>query len=368
MNILHVYKTSYPASYGGVEKFIDGICRFGSDFGQNNIVLTLNDEPKPSAIQMPGYTVVQAKQNFFISSTGFSFSAFKRFKELAEKSDIIHYHYPNPFGDLLELASAHKKPTVITYHSDIVRQNRLLSAYKPLQTYFLRSAEKIIATSPNYLDTSQILQQYKNKVSVIPIGLQHEQYQEPKVDLIHYWRKRMSKPFFLFVGALRYYKGLHTLLESISKTDVQVVIAGTGSMEKNLKQKAAALNLTNLKFLGAITDDDKVALLHLCYGFVFPSNLRSEAFGIALLEAAAVGKPLISCEIGTGTSYININKETGFVVNPNSPKELLQAMQFLLHNPIEAEQLGANAKKRFIKHFRAYQQVKSYHEIYSSIL
>ena len=74
--------------------------------------------------------------------------------------------------------------------------------------------------------------------------------------------------------------------------------------------------------MGYLLEDDKVALINLCYAVVFPSHLRSEAFGISLLEGAMYGKPLISSEIGTGTSHINIDGETGLVVPPNDPVAL----------------------------------------------
>ena len=115
----------------------------------------------------------------------------------------------------------------------------------------------------------------------------------------------MSKPFFLFVGSMRYYKGLHIALEAIVGTEIQIGIAGVNGIEKDLKAQAAALQLKNIHFFGFVNDEDKVALLNLCHGFIFPSHLRSEAFGISLLEAAVSGKPMISSEIGTGTSFVN---------------------------------------------------------------
>ena len=126
--------------------------------------------------------------------------------------------------------------------------------------------------------------------------------------------------------------------------------------------------MKNVDFLGFVNDEDKIALLHLCYGFIFPSHLRSEAFGISLLEAAMVGKPMISCEIGTGTTFVNSTNETGLVINPGSPSELREAMQFLLDNPKVAATMGKNAKKRSLELFTADQQAKSYYDLYQQLL
>ncbi len=100
--------------------------------------------------------------------------------------------------------------------------------------------------------------------------------------------------------------------------DLPVVLVGIGALEKELKKQVQRLNLRNTHFLGTLPDQDKCALLELCLGVVFPSHLRSEAFGITLVEGAMYGKPLISSEIGTGTTYINIDNETGLVAPPQS--------------------------------------------------
>ena len=124
-------------------------------------------------------------------------------------------------------------------------------------------------------------------------------------------------------------------------------------LKKKLKLLASKLKLDNVIFLGSVSEEDKNILLKLCYAFIFPSNLRSEAFGISLLEAASVGKPLISSEIGTGTSYVNIHNKTGLVVNPGSVIDLRESMQYLLDNPEVSLRMGKAAKERSIKLFSA---------------
>ena len=368
LRILHVYKMSMPASFGGVESFIDTLCKADSKLGVKNTVLTLHPKPQKQPIEMDGYTVHQAKQNLFLASTGFSVSAFSKFKRLSNDADIIHYHFPNPFADMLHVACRPKKPSIVTYHSDIIKQKHLLHIYRPLKKRFLNSVDQIVATSPNYFVSSGVLQQYANKVSVIPIGIDPKAYETVDSERLDFWRSRLSKPFFLFIGAMRYYKGLHIALEAVAGTEIQIVIAGINGIEKELKAQAAALQLKNVDFLGFVNDEDKVALLNLCHGFIFPSHLRSEAFGIALLEAAIVGKPMISCEIGTGTTFVNSANETGLVINPGSPSDLRGAMQFLIDNPDIATKMGKKAKKRSLKLFSADQQAKSYYDLYQQLL
>lgn len=109
------------------------------------------------------------------------------------------------------------------------------------------------------------------------------------------------------------------LLDALPGTDFRVVIIGSGPVERELRAQAERLKLTNVDFVGPVGDDDKIALLTLCHALTFPSHLRSEAFGISLLEAAMFGKPMISTEIGTGTSYVNVDGETGLVVPASDP-------------------------------------------------
>ena len=115
-------------------------------------------------------------------------------------------------------------------------------------------------------------------------------------------------------------------------------------MEADLKQQALRLGVKKVYFLGAVSDEDKIALVKLCRGVVFPSHLRSEAFGVTLLEGAMFGKPLISSEIGTGSSYVNIDGVTGIVVPPNDPVALRDAMRRLGQDEALATKMGRCAR------------------------
>jgi rhamnosyl/mannosyltransferase len=270
--------------------------------------------------------------------------------------------------DIVHLLTQVKKPTVLTYHSDIIRQKHLFKLYSPLMHYFLGNVDRIVATSPNYFASSKILNQYQEKTVVIPIGLDKNTYPLPSPELIKQWQAKITGKFFLFVGMMRYYKGLHILLDAIKDTDLKVVILGSGPVEASLKERAKKQGINNVFFVGNLPDADKVALLQQCYAVVFPSHIRAEAFGISLLEGAMFGKPMISSEIGTGTSYVNIHNETGLVVPPSNPVAFRNAMQYLLDNPDMADKLGSQAAKRFVDIFTADKMTAHYIELYKEIL
>jgi rhamnosyl/mannosyltransferase len=232
----------------------------------------------------------------------------------------------------------------------------------------LKSVDRIIATSPNYLESSNVLKLYKDKVQVIPIGLDRSTYACSDQRNIQKWRERLGEKFFLFVGTLRYYKGLHILLEALRGIDYPVVIVGAGPTEAQLRRHAKQIGLSNVHFLGSLAEEDKVAIYELSYSVVFPSNLRSEAFGIALLEGAMFGKPMISSEIGTGTSFVNVHGETGLVVPPNEPDALREALVLMYNDTELASQMGRNAQQRFEKYFTAEKMVDCYTSLYSELL
>jgi len=111
-----------------------------------------------------------------------------------------------------------------------------------------------------------------------------------------------------------------------------------------------------------------MALIKLCRAMVLPSNYRSEAFGVNLLEGAMNSKPLVCAELGTGTSYVNIDKETGYVVQPDNPQQLADAMSKLAADPELAEQLGCNASARFESHFTSEKMATAYLKEYKQLL
>lgn len=372
MKILHIYKTFFPDTFGGVEELIEQLCLGCQEHKIISTVVSLTRKPNMIISTEKGYTSYRIPQNFQVASTPFSLKLVSTFRELAKDSDLIHYHFPWPFQDIVyflnKIRGVHK-PSIITYHSDIVNQKNLYRLYSPLMHRFLSNMDKIICTSSNYLGTSPVLKKHAPKVEIIPIGINEQNHLMPSPQKLAYWRQRVPQPFFLFVGVLRYYKGLSFLIKAAANIEIPIVIVGDAQpYRQELEQLAHNLNLKNVHFLGALPNEDKNALLHLCHALVLPSHLRSEAFGISLVEGAMAGKPLISCEIGTGTTFINIHKETGLVVEPQNPQALSEALTYLAQNPKEASEMGKRARKRYETHFTASQMCQAYTDVYRQIL
>ncbi|SDH35899.1 rhamnosyl/mannosyltransferase [Pseudomonas abietaniphila] len=367
MKVLHFFKTYFPDSFGGIEQVIYQIARGAAQFGVETDVLAISKSFEGMR-ELDRHRAFYSKVDFESLSTPISFSAVADFRERAREVDIVHYHYPWPFMDIAHFWVRHNKPSVVTYHSDIVRQKTAQFFYRPLQRQFLSSVNRIVVTSPNYLASSNTLAEYADKTTIIPIGLDADSYPTPTEDILSKWRAIFPGRFFLFVGVLRYYKGLHTLLAAAAGAEFPIVILGAGPEEQKLKRQASELRLNNVYFLGRLPDVDKVALLLLCYATVFPSHLRSEAFGISLLESAMYRKAMICCEINTGTTYINLANQTGLVVPPESPLALRSALIKLWENPNLVDRMGLRALERFESHFTAQRMVQDYSEVYRSLI
>ncbi len=367
MKVLHVYRTYYPATQGGLEETIRQLCVNTAKYGVQTRVMAPARTPESKVVRVSGSRVYQPKLNFEIASCSVSWEALTMFKRLQRWADVVHYHFPWPYADILNKLAPPQCPTVLTYHSDIVRQKMLLGLYRPLMRRFLASVDRIVCTSPNYFATSEVLPKFSDKVEVIPIGLNESSYPVPRQSTRQEVAEEFGENFFLFVGVLRYYKGLHILLDAIRGAPYKVVIAGSGPTEKELKQQAEALRLNNVIFAGHVSDEVKVALFERSLGIIFPSYLRSEAFGVTLLEGAMYGKPLISTEVGSGTSHVNIDRETGIVVPPGSAPALRTAMDTMHQNPEETRQMGCNARARFEALFTGDLMARRYIDIYSQL-
>ena len=370
MNVLHVYRTYFPDSQGGLEEVIRQICLGTREQGVTSRVFALSDEPYPRRLPRVECEVVRVRKTFEVASCGFALTGLRRFAQELEWADLVHYHYPWPFSDLMHLFFGHSKPAVLTYHSDIVRQKILLSMYRPLMRRYLGAMDRIVATSPNYTATSEVLVNFAEKVKVIPIGLSESSY--PHVgdnsDDLAAVLERYGTDFFLFVGKLRYYKGLHILIDAMEGAPYKVVIVGEGPLEREMRNRVKRLGLDNVIFAGHVSDREKMSIFKLCRGVVLPSYLRAEAFGVALLEGAMNSRPLISAEVGSGTSYVNVDGETGLVVEAGNKVALRAAMDQLYHDEGKASAMGRRARQRYESLFTGHLMGECYANLYSDVL
>jgi glycosyltransferase involved in cell wall biosynthesis len=373
MKVLHVYRTYFPDPPGGLQEAISQIASGTQAHGVESRVYALSPQAMPATVKRPEGTVFRSRSYWAPASCDLGgWSSLMLYREQLAWADLVHFHYPWPFADVLNTLSPTRKPKVMTYHSDIVKQKVLGKLYHPLMRWTLSQMDAVVATSPTYAQTSTVLQRFvaPHNIHVVPLCM-HDVLPawsaSSRTDIVDRLGLR-HKPYVMALGVLRYYKGLHSLVEAAQKIRGTVVIAGSGPEDAHLRAQVAALGLHNVVFAGQVSHTEKHDLLSQCVALTLPSHMRSEAFGMVLLEAAMHGKPQISCEIGTGTSWVNQDGQTGWVVPPEDPQALAQAINRLMDNPQQALAMGQQARQRYETQFAPHVMADGYNAIYQQVL
>lgn len=368
MKVLHVFKTYYPDSQGGTEQFIHQLISEGRFYDVEADVFTLSSDCE-SPINIHGIKVFRAKKSGVIWGMPWSLSALFLLRRLSKNYDLIHFHHPWPFIDLIYLFALRSKPAITTYHLDLVRSRWIVWLYQPILSLFFRYLKTVVVTSEAYLNTSPHLKAFRHKARVIPIGINEATYPIVEKRISDDWTTKITEPFVVFVGTFRYYKGLDDLIIAAQNIQCQLILIGDGPLRQQMEELVMTLNLqSRVIFLGAVDDPTKLAIMSLARALILPSNSRAEAFGVVLLEAMMLYKPMITTEIGTGTSWVNKHEVTGLVVPKSSPEALSNSINWMIDNPIEALRMGKNARNRYERLFQAKNMAMSYLKVYEEVL
>lgn len=368
-SVLHIYKDYYPPVIGGVEKHIHQIAQ-GASKKFDVRVLVANTRAVTETKNLDGVEVIKAASLGRIASAPIC----PGFPGLLKKyaADILHFHCPNPTGDLSYLKARPPGKVVVTYHSDVIRQKWAMFAYGHFLHRFLGAADAVLPTSPNYIESSPYLSRVSSKCTVTPLGIETKKFQETpetRVAAAQIRKECGNEPIILFVGRLRYYKGLHFLIQALPLLNARLIIVGAGPEEKNIRKQAEVFKVIDkIIFAGSVSDEDLVGYYHAADVFCLPSHLRSEAFGIVQLEAMASGTPVVSCNLDTGVPYVNRDEVTGLVTPPGSPQKLAEALKRLLENEHLKKKLGEQARRRVREEFDVDLMIKRIIEVYHRLL
>ncbi len=366
MNILHLYKDYYPV-LGGIENHIRVLAEAQASAGHQVTVLACDPGPSTHVDTLNGVQVIMAGRLTTAASMPLSLKQPLALARL--RPDIVHIHSPYPLGELANLLLRRARATVITHHSDVVRQRGWLRLYAPFLRRVLRAADRIIATSPRYIETSPWLRPVRDKCTVVPLGVDLVRF-SPPVEARRPAPAPVQAATLLFTGRLRYYKGLDTLFQALSRLpDVQLLVVGDGPMREDWERMVDDLHLAQrVTFAGDVPDEDLPGYYRGADVFVLPANARAEAFGTVLLEAMASGLPCVTTEVGTGTSWVVQDGVTGAVVPPQDPAALADAIRGMLHDPERRAALGHAARARVEMEFTTERMVTRVQGVYEEVL
>ena len=265
----------------------------------------------------------------------------------AAEYDIIHVHHPDPMAALALRLSGYKGKVVLHWHSDIVSQRFFLALYKPLQTWLIRRADRILGTTPVYVASSPYLKGVQEKCGYVPIGIAPIQLDAAHAEAI---RTRHSGKTLLFsLGRLVPYKGFSYLIEAMSLLPdrFHLILGGKGPLKEALEAQIREKDLQHRVNLltGYIPDETVYALFGAADIFVLPSVMKTEAFGIVQIEAMSCGTPVVATRIPeSGVSWVNEEGVSGRNAAPEDARSLADA---ILAVEAQKENYAEGAARRF---------------------
>lgn len=317
--VLHISKY-YAPFVGGTEQVArDAVVALAGCVEQK--VLCFNHEPGEKRDFVDGVEIIRCHCEFkcFSQSISLCFGKVLRSVIAEFNPDIIIFHYPNPYAAYFLLKEMPKYVKLYVYwHLDITRQKFLGKFFHLQNLTLLRRAEKVIATSPNYVEGSKYLNRVKRKCTVIPNCIDENRLSvsDESLELAKKIKSENDgKILCLAVGRHVPYKGFEYLIKACKVLDNRFVIniTGEGELTKDLKKLAA--DDSKVRFVGKVDDVTLKAYYLASDIFCFSSISKNEAFGVALAEAMYFGLPSVTFTIeGSGVNYVSLNRETGLEV------------------------------------------------------
>jgi len=368
MKVVHIFKDYYPPTTGGIEQHMRLLCR--NLLGKADVtVLVPSRSGRRKEEQLEGVRIIRVPEFGRYASVPLCPTAPSELRQL--HPDIVHLHFPNPMGDLTYLLAARRVPLVLAYHSDIIKQKVFLPAYRPILRLLFKNVRRIIVGSEEYVASSPLLSEFRQKCTLVPYGVDIAAFvpRNGEVIEVESFRRQFGERIMLFVGALRYYKGLDVLLQAMTKVNGCLVVAGRGTEGETLKHTADHLGIAKkVVFCGEVSESRLRILLNAADVFVFPSIDRCEAFGIAQLEAMACGKPVVASDLPTGVRFVTRHEVTGLLVRPGDPNALAESLNRLLDDPVLRNKLGIAARRRVEQEFSVDRMVSRTLEVYREVL
>ncbi|MFL6625179.1 MAG: glycosyltransferase [Vitreoscilla sp.] len=357
MNILQICKFYQPVM-GGIETVAWELSEGFARAGLRAEVLCSNQRRRTERQRFPaGYDVVRAGSLGMLLSTSMAPAMVRELRRMCLRRDIIHVHMPDPMAALAIWTVRPKARLVVHWHSDVVRQRRAMKLYEPLQQWLLQRADAIISTSAAYAESSIALKPWLAKVNVIPIGISDNRGLDfaPRTEALREQFRGRKMVFAL--GRMTYYKGFEVLIEAARSLpdDTVVIIGGDGPELARHREAIERLGLQDKVLLpGHINDGDLASYYEACDIFCMSSTVRSEAYGVTMVEAMVMGKPVVATDIrGSGVPWVNVHGETGFNTTVSDPASLANALNTLLADGHLRRRMGVAARARYLREFNA---------------
>ncbi len=174
-----------------------------------------------------------------------------------------------------------------------------------------------------------------------------------------------GKTYALFVGALRDYKGIKTLIDAfMTCRDSYLRIIGDGPIKEEKKSLARGLN--NIEFLGHLSHDVTMAEIREALFVIFPSSCY-ETFGRSIIEAFACGVPVIASDAGAAKELVEPGI-TGLTFKTNDSFDLAKKIQLLMNNGDLPHKMGNSARKVYENRYTMSRNYEEIMKIYDAAI
>jgi glycosyltransferase involved in cell wall biosynthesis len=364
--VLHLGKF-YPPDKGGIEAVTAFLARGAAAEGFETTVLCFGGKSLTELFDQ-GVTIRRVSA-IKIASQPLSLCYFREAVSRANQADIVHVHLPNMLAALAILRIDSGPRVIVHWHSDVIGKRPITYITQVIEKLILKRANKIICTSQAYANASKALQRYHHKIVVIPIGTPNINSTDANREtLLAQLAPKLAqhvqgRPLVLAVGRLVPYKGFTVLINAAKKlsSEAAIVIVGCGPQEHDLKQQIKKVGVSNrLMLIGSVDDKMLQALFRLTSIFCMPSVERSEAFGVAIIEAMAHSLPIVATNIpGSGVPWVNLHQESGLNVTPGNAEELAKALDTLLSDSTLRQSLGQGSYKRYLENFTEQRSIQA---------
>src|SRR5271154_4442190 len=359
-SVMHVGKF-YRPHFGGIETHVEALCQELVK-SMDVRVLVAGDSRRSQECVIDGVNVSRVAQSMSVFGAPVCLSMPRRIR--SSRPDLVHLHLPNPGGALAVLASGYRGRVIVSWHSDVIRQHSLAKLYNPIERILLKKSRAIVASSPNYIESSAVLSRFKDRCRVIPYGIDSLKYQNSDPAAVRAIREKYGPKIVLMVGRLVYYKGGEHAVRAMTKIDANLLIIGDGPLMQNLQRQARELGVADRVFFLGKVQGSISPYYQASDVFILPSIARSEAFGIVQLEAMACGKPVVNTDLASGVPYVSIDGETGITIPPASPEALAAAVNSLLEDSAMRTAYGHAALRRVQNEFSLDLMVRRTLEVY----
>lgn len=372
MKIIQTPVRFYPF-IGGVENYVHYLSKELVKLGHEVTVVCANEPDSERNESVNGISVKRLSYTGKIANTNVTPGL--PFTLLREDFDLIHTHIPTPWSaDWSSIISKIRgKPLIVTYHNDIIGEGFAGSIANFYNSTCLKSilkqADKIIITQPNYMNSSSHLKDYRDKIEVIPNGVDIERFKP-----LSEHRAENTIFFLSLLDEFHKYKGLEYLLKALMLVkkeipDVKLLVGGKGVLLDHYKAQADSMGLgDNIEFCGFIPDERIVEFYSTCNVFVLPSiSSLQEGFGIVALEAMACKTPVISTEI-VGVADDVKASNSGIIVEPKDFPALAEAIIQILKDGAMQKKMGEHGRKLVSKKYTWKGVAEMMEKVYNEVL